>query len=177
MAWDYLDSSRPVWYATSMVEERVCSRCNLLKVITDFPIRRGDLRRTICKLCSAGDSRTHYMRNRQRYLDKNVSKRAQMQAWVRAYKESTPCADCGQQYAYYKMDFDHVDGEKSDIVSRLTSISGSWRRLKAEIAKCELVCALCHRERTWQREQHLGVGKQPTRLAWDQEISRANRLA
>lgn len=27
------------------------------------------------------------------------------------------------------------------------------KRLKEEIAKCEVVCANCHRQRTWSRSQ------------------------
>jgi len=46
------------------------------------------------------------------------------------------------------MDFDHVHGEKDGDISQLR-----WRvgaaRLEAEIAKCEVVCANCHRERSY----------------------------
>lgn len=67
------------------------------------------------------------------------------------YKSTTPCADCGQTYPHYVMDFDHVRGEKMANVSHLARSHGSRTRLFAEIAKCDLVCANCHRERTQQR--------------------------
>jgi hypothetical protein len=47
------------------------------------------------------------------------------------------------------MDFDHV-GEKQKEISGLI-FTHSTRRLVAEIDKCEVVCANCHRVRTYQR--------------------------
>jgi hypothetical protein len=74
-----------------------------------------------------------------------------MRAYVRELKQSNPCGDCGDLYPRYVMDFDHRDGsEKSDIVSQLIN-QLSWRRLREEIAKCDLVCSNCHRIRTHER--------------------------
>ena len=47
------------------------------------------------------------------------------------------------------MDFDHI-GSKRLEVSRLLYVSGT-AALLAEIAKCEVVCANCHRIRTKRR--------------------------
>lgn len=59
--------------------------------------------------------------------------------------------DCGVTYPWYVMDFDHRDGEsKTDIVSRIANV-GAAKRLREEIAKCDLVCANCHRVRTFTR--------------------------
>jgi hypothetical protein len=44
------------------------------------------------------------------------------------------------------MDFDHVKGDKSAHVSGLLTCSP--QRLLAEIQKCEVVCACCHRVRS-----------------------------
>lgn len=56
-----------------------------------------------------------------------------------------PCADCGKRYPPYVMDLDHR-GDKFTDVSKMKSYS--IQRLLAEIAKCDVVCANCHRERT-----------------------------
>jgi hypothetical protein len=47
------------------------------------------------------------------------------------------------------MDFDHV-GEKTGEVSSFVYTS-STERLLDEASKCDVVCANCHRERTYQR--------------------------
>jgi L-lysine 2,3-aminomutase len=59
-----------------------------------------------------------------------------------------PCVDCGQQYLSHQMDFDHVRGVKLANVSRLVNFSLDV--IKAELTKCDLVCAFCHRSRTFQ---------------------------
>lgn len=48
------------------------------------------------------------------------------------------------------MDFDHVRGKKVKSLSNL-AISGTEAQVLAEIAKCDLVCANCHRHRTHLR--------------------------
>jgi len=70
-------------------------------------------------------------------------------AFVEGCKKDKPCLDCGKVYPSYVMDFDHVRGaaKKGDL-SSLISWGRSIRFLANEIAKCDLVCANCHRERT-----------------------------
>jgi hypothetical protein len=48
------------------------------------------------------------------------------------------------------LDFDHL-GEKSYNVSDAIARVLSWARIELEIAKCEVVCANCHRIRTHER--------------------------
>lgn len=93
--------------------------------------------------------RRYYERNKQVYLDKNARKRERMRAYLRSLKEA-PCMDCGQKFPYWVMDFDHLEGKES-LIGRLV-FSLSWKRLEAELEKCELVCANCHRVRTWDKQ-------------------------
>jgi len=66
--------------------------------------------------------------------------------------KSRPCMDCGRQYQTWQMDFDHRPGE-----AKLFSIGEDKHRalsvVLAEIAKCDIVCANCHRDRTYRRLQ------------------------
>jgi len=61
-----------------------------------------------------------------------------------------PCKDCGIKYPPYVMDFDHVKGGKINSVSRLAS-NGGMEAVHKEVKKCEVVCANCHRIRTYNR--------------------------
>ena len=61
--------------------------------------------------------------------------------------KSRPCPDCGGHFPPVVMDFDHVKGNKRGIISRMTSAPMSGAKLLEEIAKCEVVCANCHRRR------------------------------
>ena len=62
--------------------------------------------------------------------------------------KNRPCQDCGQRYPPYVMDFDHRYGKKF-LIGRQVWSTTSVARVKEEIAKCDIVCANCHRERTY----------------------------
>jgi hypothetical protein len=89
-----------------------------------------------------------------------VGRRARGVAMVRAAK-NVPCADCGQRFQPVCMDFDHREGEAKHpalryaggrVIRSMTSLACQSPRLFAiEAAKCDVVCANCHRLRTWRR--------------------------
>lgn len=59
--------------------------------------------------------------------------------------KAAPCSDCGNTFPPAAMDFDHVRGVKLANISEM--LRSPRAALDAEIAKCELVCATCHRLR------------------------------
>ena len=66
--------------------------------------------------------------------------------FIRALK-THPCMDCGCTYSPCAMDFDHREPAlKTASLSRMLSCSVD--EILAEVAKCDLICANCHRERT-----------------------------
>jgi hypothetical protein len=67
-------------------------------------------------------------------------------------KTDKPCTDCGDFYPAVAMDFDHLENKEINI-SKIRSTNVTIGSLNRELAKCEIVCANCHRERTWQRSQ------------------------
>lgn len=80
--------------------------------------------------------------------------RLELQIIVHQIK-SVPCMDCGDRFPVECMDLDHRPGEEKTLnVSRM--ISGgrfSLDAVLAEIAKCDVVCACCHRIRTASRRE------------------------
>jgi hypothetical protein len=70
--------------------------------------------------------------------------------FIREVKDQ-PCTDCGTRYPFYVMHFDHrPDAPKLFNVGTGVDRVG-WDMLRAEVAKCDVVCANCHAMRTWQR--------------------------
>jgi hypothetical protein len=64
-------------------------------------------------------------------------------------KETSGCVDCGIKN-HIILDFDHLHDKKYNI-SRMIHDGFSWAAIKKEISKCEVVCANCHRIRTYNR--------------------------
>lgn len=71
-------------------------------------------------------------------------------------EKSKPCIDCLHAFPPVVMDFDHRNPEE-----KLFSISANFRTnerlLREEIAKCDVVCANCHRIREGRRRAGLPV--------------------
>ena len=68
---------------------------------------------------------------------------------LKEIKEASGCIDCGQKN-HIVLDFDHLKDKKYNV-SRMIHDGFSWAAIKKEIAKCEVVCANCHRIRTHDR--------------------------
>lgn len=109
-------------------------------------------KRAVCFRC-----RRYYERHRADYLRRAREGKARALATVAALKRA-PCTDCGKRFHFTAMDFDHVGKDKLSNISKLVH-NGSLTRARAEMRKCELVCANCHRVRTWRRhEKRVGDG-------------------
>jgi len=127
---------------------RVCRRCKTSRPLKDFYIeaeRRQAIRRNRgvcerpCRYCQQ---------------EKTLAARAPRQALVDAVKLESGCTDCGLRPEVLQvLEFDHRDDERKlfDVSDRMTS--GNIEDLKREIAKCDVVCANCHRIRTVKRKQ------------------------
>jgi hypothetical protein len=86
---------------------------------------------------------------------KAARRRFEAREFIRALK-AAPCADCGNEYEHYKMDFVRKDGERGVPVSKL--LLKSKTTILQEARKCDLVCALCGRERIWRKQRAARMG-------------------
>ena len=66
------------------------------------------------------------------------------------YLSTHPCIDCGE-IDIRLLEFDHVRGHKMANISRLLTQGRNWSIIEAEIDKCEVRCANCHRLKTFER--------------------------
>ena len=82
---------------------------------------------------------------------KNRKQIERNQRLVSRLKEENCCIDCEHFFPACAMDFDHVQGDKVAGVSKLVATGCSLEKLERELDKCELVCACCHRIRTYKR--------------------------
>ena len=107
---------------------------------------------TYCRACRSASGKEHYAANRQRYIDQTAARKRviarERTEYLLAYFLTHPCADCGETDPLV-LEFDHV-GEK-DFNIAAGFLHYRWQRVLDEIARCEVVCANCHRRRTARR--------------------------
>ena len=90
--------------------------------------------------------KARYADRKEYILLQTRERRAANRTWLRGIK-SLPCIDCGNSYPSCVMEFHHRDpSEKSFTIGE--ELGRNRDRIIAEIAKCDLICANCHRIRT-----------------------------
>lgn len=138
-----------------------CYMCGETKPQAEFAfadMARGTRQRH-CRKCQAAYRRAHYLANRDDYIRREIARmagyRAENRVLLLAYLLSHPCVDCGESDPVV-LDFDHRDPSlKRSEVGRLASRK-PWADVLAEIGKCDVRCANCHRKRT---ARQFGWGK------------------
>ncbi len=132
---------------------RTCARCQVARPVADFHAHRGTLH-GYCRACRREYNREWYARNRRQHIAnvrRNSARYIARNTALVAKIKDRPCADCGERFPPEVMEFDHVTDDKAYDVSYLMRSGAAEETILAEIAKCELVCANCHRIRTITR--------------------------
>jgi hypothetical protein len=111
----------------------------------NFYIRADGKQDTYCKAhCRARrnawvkKNKKKYAKQRKEWIKKNRLKRTLFTSKLK----SIPCFVCKKRFPPCAMQFDHVRGKKLTEISKLRH--RGYKTLKAEIEKCEVLCANCH---------------------------------
>ena len=127
-----------------------CVTCHEERPLIAFNVRRQskDGLQDRCRECS----RAWYLANREEHIRNVGARTARMRRTYRQrigeYLRDHPCIDCGETDLAC-LDFDHRDrATKAGGVGQLAGQLVAWSRVEAEIAKCDVRCANCHRRRT-----------------------------
>lgn len=98
-----------------------------------------------------------YERNKKEISRKIRDARTIKRQYVRDYKlNNSVCTDCGISYPPHVLDFDHLRDKKFGISGKGVK-DNTLEKIIEEIAKCEIVCANCHRHRTYMRSADVSV--------------------
>lgn len=137
------------------MDTRECNICHLTKPTSMFH-KKGAGFAYRCKECQSVYFKTYYKRHivneRQRLSTRNKLYRIKIRQLAHESKLNKPCADCGIIYNPVCMDYDHRPGTIKCF--QISCVAHNWTSIKQlhdEIAKCDIVCANCHRMRTFKR--------------------------
>ena len=103
-----------------------------------------------CKCCYSEQRKKRYPLWKNNVIAKTKANRILLAKAVDELKRNVPCADCLKEYEPSCMEYDHLS-DKILAVSKMVHENYSLESIKKEIAKCELVCVLCHKARTYDR--------------------------
>lgn len=118
---------------------RICHRLATKEWHKKYPERAKETHRKAIKKWR--------LNNKFSILEKRRRRREKFKV-LRDLRKGVPCTDCHIKYGPHVMEFDHLGNKKFDISQ---GFNKSWVNLENEMAKCEVVCANCHRQRTHDR--------------------------
>ena len=145
------------------MKTKYCPRCKNTKSVEEFPKskNRKDGLGGHCKVCCAEKNKI-YRQTAKGKATSNANQAKRRNAnkiFLYEYLLKHPCVKCGEADIRC-LEFNHLDpSKKHKEVTNMTEYSR--KRLKEEIAKCEILCANCHNKHTYQgsmKEQYL-IGK------------------
>jgi hypothetical protein len=131
---------------------KICGVCKQELPIDSFNVKsrkNGKVsRQYCCKECNKQYLKQHYQNNKKYYKDKSKDSIKKNKTLLLEYLKDKKCKDCPETDAVV-LEFDHLR-DKEESVSILIRLA-SWQTVLKEIEKCDIVCANCHRRRTYKR--------------------------
>jgi hypothetical protein len=110
--------------------KKICPRCKDEKVIDEFYRRRNDANcSTYCKSCTTSITTERQRLVKQKAVDYLGGK----------------CSICTYDRYLGALEFHHINPSEKDFTIAELKLT-SFEKIKAELDKCLLVCANCHRE-------------------------------
>lgn len=127
---------------------RRCGRCHHTLPESAFN-RYRDGRQAWCRECFREYFRHRGDLHRRQSAETRRRRSEAGLRFVSEYKRTRACTDCGEGNADV-LEFDHLIDKVGDV-SAMAAAGVPIAVLRREIAKCEVVCANCHRRRTGRR--------------------------
>lgn len=126
-----------------------CKKCGESKPYEMFAKnrRRKDGHQDHCRACIKVRDALQYKNNTKKFAAWSKSRRIRVRKLVFEYLLTHPCVECGERDIIV-LEFDHrtQTTKKFDVMS--ATHGHSWKTVEAEIKKCDVVCANCHKRRT-----------------------------
>ena len=128
---------------------KTCTKCKKQKLEYRKSIRYPDGLDTYCKECRRiADKKTYnsnLIGNRKIGLESKNKIRVRNRQFIREYLIGKSCIDCGENDPIV-LEFDHFENKKDNICEIIQNCS--IEKIEAEIKKCNIRCANCHRRKT-----------------------------
>lgn len=100
--------------------------------------------------------RNWYARNQKAAKVAVRQRKREIRSWFEEYKSRLKCERCDEAHPAC-LEFHHREpDEKEIVISKALDWGWSVERILSEIAKCDVLCANCHRKQHWKQESEVG---------------------
>jgi 5-methylcytosine-specific restriction endonuclease McrA len=141
---------------------KICSICGVAKSEQEFFYRNklAEKLHAQCKNCYVLKRRQiwrdHYYKYGSGYRERAVERSRRIKDALRGqmmqYLSDKGCVSCGNTDIRV-LEFDHIDPKtKSFSIARAIASTLSWENILKEIAKCQILCANCHKIKTAEQQ-------------------------
>jgi hypothetical protein len=140
---------------TGNIVLKSCNVCNEEKPLSEFypyksPWDGKQMWTAKCKQCQTAYRRVRRAKEKDKHNEDTKRRRVDMKLRAIEYKGGK-CLDCGEKFPHYVYDFHHVNPDEKEITP--AKLFGRyWHNIVAELDKCVLLCANCHRIRHYSNE-------------------------
>lgn len=150
-----MSANHAICYDYSM---KTCSKCSVEKPLTDYFMRDKSSGRlhAQCKTCYKAHRTTyaadHYTKYKNLYKERAKQRRQMLKKEFRqnmlAFLVNKQCVICGED-DIRTFELDHIDpATKLFSISQAVRLGYGWDDVLAELEKCRVLCANCHKRHT-----------------------------
>jgi 5-methylcytosine-specific restriction endonuclease McrA len=148
---------------------KICSKCKQEKSESEFFVkdRKTGRLHAQCKACYQEHRKTYYSEHYKKYHDEYLLRARKRRLEVKsilhgnlqAFLSDKKCIMCGENDPVV-LDFDHINpATKSFSIAKAITYGKKWEEIFAEIQKCQILCANCHRRKTAKEGNWHGLSK------------------
>lgn len=133
-------------------EMKRCPKCGVEKDLSEYNWKNKakGIRYSYCKACWSVLNKDRYQNNKQYYMDKADERTAKLRKMVQDYKSERGCERCGETHIAC-LDLHHIgNDDKLMDVAKMVTRGRSLASIMAEVEKCIVLCANCHRKEHWK---------------------------
>ncbi len=141
-----------------------CTHCWQWKDESEFNWRITGIKLWgICRECQRQQKKEYYLAHKDEFIQEKRervrSNRIEAREYVFLYLATHPCVECGETDPVV-LEFDHINPEEKDkSIAQMIQEGVPIATLEREIAKCQVLCANCHRRKSsneggWFRSRH-----------------------
>jgi hypothetical protein len=138
-----------------VVGEKRCSNCKDVRSFDDFQRRNSKNNFSLyswCKECHAKHQKwarePNKKKSNERIQELRAIRREEIRETIIKHLRQNPCAKCNEKDILV-LEFDHRDPKTKEFcISQAIGLVPSLERLEKEIAKCDILCANCHKRKT-----------------------------